>query len=422
MIKPARAVIVGGGFGGLEAAKILARFPDLIDVTIIDRRNHHLFQPLLYQVSMAGLSPADIAYPIRSILTNKRNIRVLLGEALDIDKPGKMVKCDFGIVPYDYLILACGANHSYFGHNEWEPYAPGLKTLEQATEIRRRVLTAFELAERETSIEKRRQLLTFVVVGGGPTGVEISGSLGEITRYTLGRDFKNIDPGSTRVILIEAGPRILPSFDLDLSKKAVRDLENLGVAIWTSTRVTRIDDSGVHLGQELIQTNSVIWAAGVKPSPINAKLSTPLDAAGRLIVERDLSLPEWRNVFAVGDQIHFKDKHGNTLPGQAPAAMQGGRHAARNILLRVRGKESLPFVFFDKGQMATIGRRKAVLQFKGIKLSGTIAWWAWLFVHIYYLIGFKNRFVVLFQWAISYWTWGRGARLVTNANWRTDQG
>jgi NADH dehydrogenase len=420
MIKPARAVIVGGGFGGLEAAKILARFPDLIDVTIIDRRNHHLFQPLLYQVSMAGLSPADIAYPIRSILTNKKNIRVLLGEALDIDKAGKMVKCDFGIVPYDYLILACGANHSYFGHNEWEPYAPGLKTLEQATEIRRRVLTAFELAERETSVEKRRQLLTFVVVGGGPTGVEISGSLGEITRYTLGRDFKNIDPGSTRVILIEAGPRILPSFDQDLAKKAVRDLENLGVAIWTSARVTRIDESGVHLGQELIQTNSVIWAAGVKPSPLNAKMGTPVDAAGRLIVERDLSLPEWRNVFAVGDQIHFKDKHGITLPGQAPAAMQGGRHAARNILLRVRSKDSLPFVFFDKGQMATIGRRKAVLQFKGIRLSGTIAWWAWLFVHIYYLIGFKNRFVVLFQWAISYWTWGRGARLVTNANWRSD--
>jgi NADH dehydrogenase len=410
-------VIVGGGFGGLEACKILAHTPG-VKITLIDRRNHHLFQPLLYQVSMAGLSPADIATPIRAVVSSFKNTTVLLGEVKSVDSKAKEIECDFGKVKFDYLILACGASHSYFGHDEWEDYAPGLKTLEQATEIRRRVLLSFEYAEREKDPAKRKELLTFVVVGGGATGVEIAGSLGEITRFTLDKDFDNIDPASTRIILIEAGDRILSGFDPSLSKRAMRDLEKLGVTVWTSTRVTKINSEGVFLGSEVIKSSTVIWAAGVKPAAINQTLGAPLDPVGRVIVNKDLSLPGSPNIFAVGDQVRFDDAKGEPLPGQAPAAMQQGRHAARNIIRLLSGGNSLPFKFLDKGQMATIGRRRAILQYKGLKLAGPMAWWGWVFVHIYYLIGFKNRLFVILQWALAYMTWRRGARIVTNANWK----
>ncbi len=417
MPKEKHVVIVGGGFGGLEACKTLAHTPD-VKITLIDRRNHHLFQPLLYQVSMAGLSPADIATPIRSVVSNFKNTTVLLGDVRSVDARNKAIECDFGRITFDYLILACGASHSYFGHDDWEDFAPGLKTLEQATEIRRRVLLSFEYAEREQDPAKRKEFLTFVVVGGGATGVEIAGSLGEITRFTLDKDFDNIEPASTRIVLIEAGDRILAGFDQSLSKRAMRDLEKLGVTVWTSTRVTNINSQGVFLGSEVIKANTVIWAAGVKPAAINQTLGVPLDSVGRLIVEKDLSLPGLPNIFAVGDQIRFEDAKGEVLPGQAPAAMQQGRHAARNIKRLMNGAQSLPFKFFDKGQMATIGRRRAILQYKGIKLAGALAWWGWVFVHIYYLIGFKNRLFVIIQWALAYMTWRRGARLVTNADWK----
>jgi NADH dehydrogenase len=410
-------VIVGGGFGGLEACKILAHTPG-VKITLIDRRNHHLFQPLLYQVSMAGLSPADIATPIRAVVSSFKNTTVLLGEVKSVDSKANEIECDFGKVKFDYLILACGATHSYFGHDEWEDYAPGLKTLEQATEIRRRVLLSFEYAEREKDPAKRKELLTFVVVGGGATGVEIAGSLGEITRFTLDKDFDNIDPASTRIILIEAGDRILSGFDPSLSKRAMRDLEKLGVTVWTSKRVTKINSEGVFLGSEVIKSSTVIWAAGVKPAAINQTLGAPLDPVGRVIVNKDLSLPGSPNIFAVGDQVRFDDAKGEPLPGQAPAAMQQGRHAARNIIRLLSGGNSLPFKFLDKGQMATIGRRMAILQYKGLKLAGPMAWWGWVFVHIYYLIGFKNRLFVILQWALAYMTWRRGARIVTNANWK----
>jgi NADH dehydrogenase len=410
-------VIVGGGFGGLEACKILAHTPG-VKITLIDRRNHHLFQPLLYQVSMAGLSPADIATPIRAVVSSFKNTTVLLGEVKSVDSKANEIECDFGKVKFDYLILACGATHSYFGHDEWEDYAPGLKTLEQATEIRRRVLLSFEYAEREKDLAKRKDFLTFVVVGGGATGVEIAGSLGEITRFTLDKDFDNIDPASTRIILIEAGDRILSGFDPSLSKRAMRDLEKLGVTVWTSTRVTKINSEGVFLGSEVIKSSTVIWAAGVKPAAINQTLAAPLDPVGRVIVNKDLSLPGSPNIFAVGDQVRFDDAKGEPLPGQAPAAMQQGRHAARNIIRLLSGGNSLPFKFLDKGQMATIGRRRAILQYKGLKLAGPMAWWGWVFVHIYYLIGFKNRLFVILQWALAYMTWRRGARIVTNANWK----
>ena len=410
-------VIVGGGFGGLQASQILGRTPG-VKVTLIDRRNHHLFQPLLYQVSMAGLSPADIATPIRLVLSDFKNTTVLLGEVKSVDTDANELHCDFGLVKYDYLILACGASHSYFGNDDWEDYAPGLKTLEQATEIRRRVLLSFEYAEREQDPAKRKDFLTFVVVGGGATGVEIAGSLGEITRFTLDKDFHNINPASTRIILIEAGERILSGFDPALSKRAVRDLEKLGVTVWTSTRVTNINSDGVYLGQEVIKASTVIWAAGVKPAAINQTLGAPLDSVGRLMVNPDLSIPGHANIFAVGDQVRFDGPDGKPLPGQAPAAMQQGRHAARNIIRLIHGAKAVPFEFFDKGQMATIGRRRAILQYKKLRLAGPLAWWGWVFVHIYYLIGFKNRLFVILQWGLAYLTWRRGARLVTNAGWK----
>jgi NADH dehydrogenase len=416
--KTKRVIIVGGGFGGLNAALTLGRKSDL-DIWLLDRRNHHLFQPLLYQVAMAGLSPGEIASPIRTLVRSYENVRVLLTTVTHIDLNAKVVESDLGPLAYDYLVLSCGAQHSYFHHEEWEPYAPGLKTIEQATEIRRRVLLAFELAERETNPERLKQLLSFVVVGGGPTGVELAGALGEISRFALARDFRHIDPSRTRVILIEAGPRILASFSPELSAHATRDLEDLGVTVWTNTRVTEINANGVKLGDEAVQASTVLWAAGVKPSELNTSLGVPLDRAGRVFVGPDLSIPGYPNAFVIGDQAHVKDESGQPLPGLAAVAMQEGRAVARSILADISGHARRSFHYKDKGQMATIGRKKAVAEIRGLKFTGLFAWLAWLLVHIYYLIGFKSRILVLVQWAWSYLTYRRGAQLIISKEWRS---
>ncbi|MES2963685.1 MAG: NAD(P)/FAD-dependent oxidoreductase [Bdellovibrionota bacterium] len=415
--RPRRVVVIGGGFGGINVTKKLSGRRD-VEVTIIDRRNYHLFQPLLYQVAMAGLNPGEIATPIRSIFAGKNNVRSLMGEVRSVDLSQKVLGTDFGPVPYDSLVLACGAQHSYFGHEEWEPFAPGLKTLEQATEIRRRVLTAFELAERADDPELERRLLTFVIVGGGPTGVELAGTLGEISRFALSKDFRHIDPTKTRVILIEAGSRVLAQFDEKLSKRAARDLEKLGVTIWTNQRVTNISPDGVTLGGESVRAATVLWAAGVKPSPLNATLGVPVDKAGRVIVKADLSLPGHPDVFVIGDQACFIENE-RALPGLAPVAMQQGRVVAANILRDIDAKPRKDFRYVDKGQMATIGRGRAVAQTSNLRLSGMIAWFAWLLVHIYYLVGFRNRVMVLLEWAWAYLTYRRGAQLITHREWRS---
>ena len=410
-------VIVGGGFAGLNAAKGLANARD-IDVTLLDARNHHLFQPLLYQVATAGLSPAEIAAPIRGILSHARNIRVLQEQVLDVDLSRRVVVSDSGEHPYDYVLLACGSRHSYFGYDEWEAYAPGLKTLEQATEIRRRVLTAFEEAEKETRPERKRALLTFAVVGGGPTGVELAGAIGEMSRFTLTRDFRQIDPSLARVVLVEAGPRILPTFDQRLAGRAARDLESLGVQIWSGCLVTHIDAEGLDIGTERLLCRTVLWAAGVKASSLGHQLGADLDRQGRVIVGPDLSLPGHPEVFIAGDQAHVQGPDGNPLPGMAPAALQQGQYLAARIRTMVGGGTHPDFRFRDKGQMATIGRCRAILQSGRIRLSGFAAWMSWLVVHIYYLAGFKNRMFVVLQWAWSYFNYGRGARLIVGKNWR----
>ncbi len=412
-----QVIIVGAGFGGLNTAKKLGRHKS-IEITIFDSRNYHLFQPLLYQVATAGLSPAEIAAPIRNIVSRYKNIHVRMGKVEDVSLKEKSISVEGKNYPYDYLVLACGSQHSYFGHDEWEDFAPGLKTLEQATEIRRRVLLAFELAEKETNPELQKKLLTFVVIGAGPTGVEIAGAISEISRFTLERDFRHIDPSRTRIILIEAGKRILAGFAEDLSKKAERDLEKMGVQIWTNTRVTKVEDGTVSLGEERIAAQTVIWAAGVKPAALNAKLDVKKDSAGRIEVQQDLSIPGHPQVFVVGDQAHF-EQDGKALPGLAPVAMQQGRKAADNILRLIKGKPTEAFHYFDKGQMATIGRSRAILQLGSLHMSGLFAWLAWLFVHIYYLIGFKNRIFVLYQWAWAYLTYRRGARLIVDKDWKS---
>ncbi|PCI26790.1 MAG: FAD-dependent oxidoreductase [SAR324 cluster bacterium] len=412
-----RILIVGGGFAGLNAAKCLGNVKD-VEVTLIDRRNHHLFQPLLYQVAMAGLSPAEIAAPIRSMLSKYRNINVLQEEVQTVDPVKKSISTNVDSYSYDYLIMACGARHSYFGHEEWEEYAPGLKTLEQATEIRRRVLTAFEEAEKEKSPVIQKKWLTFVIVGGGPTGVELAGAIGEMSRYTLNEDFRNIDPKLTRIILVEAGPRILPSFSEKLTSRATRDLEKLGVQVWTSSMVTHIDEQGVEIGSERIQSATVIWAAGVQASSLGESLEVPLDRQRRVIVEPDLSLKEYPEVFVIGDQAHCAHQNGKPLPGVAPVAFQQGRFIGQNILREIKGIDRLEFRYLDKGQMATIGKSKAIVETGRLKIGGFIAWVAWLLIHIYYLTGFKNRLFVTLNWAWSYLTFRRGARLVVSKEWR----
>lgn len=410
-------VIVGAGFAGLNAAKGLGGVKD-IEVTVIDRTNHHLFQPLLYQVAMAGLSPADIAVPIRSLLSRYHNIRVLQGEVQRVDLARKAVVVDFGEVTFDYLILACGARHSYFNHEEWEEFAPGLKNLEQATEIRRRVLMAYEEAERSPSKEDRKRFLTFVIVGGGPTGVELAGAIGEMSRFTLAKDFRQIDAASARIMLIEGGPRILSQFSEELTARANRDLEQLGVQVWTNSAVTKIDHDGVEIGSERIRAATVLWAAGVKASSLGETLGSTTDRQGRVPVEPDLSLAGHPNVFVAGDQASFTHQTQKPLPGTAPVAMQQGRYLARLIRREVSGQSREPFHFTDKGQMATIGRSRAIVEVGRWKLTGFPAWVIWLVVHIYYLTGFKNRLLVVLQWAWSYLSFRRGARLIVTKDWR----
>jgi NADH:ubiquinone reductase (H+-translocating) len=412
-----RVVIVGGGFAGLNAAKGLANAND-IDVTLLDARNHHLFQPLLYQVATAGLSPAEIAAPIRGILSHARNIRVVQEQVGDVELSRRVVISDSSEHPYDYLLLACGSRHAYFGHDEWEVHAPGLKTLEQATEIRRRVLTAFEEAEKETAPERKRALLTFVIVGGGPTGVELAGAIGEMSRFTLAKDFRHIDPTLARVILVEAGPRILPTFDERLSGRAARDLEKLGVQIWSRSLVTHIDADGLDIGTERLLSRTVLWAAGVRASSLGQRLDADLDRQGRVIAGPDLSLPGHPEVFVAGDQAHVAGPDGTPLPGMAPAALQQGQYVAQRIRSLVRDRKHPDFRFYDKGQMATIGRRRAILQSGRLRFSGFPAWLSWLVVHIYYLAGFKNRLFVVLQWAWSYFSYRRGARLIVGKHWR----
>ncbi|MCM3881753.1 MAG: NAD(P)/FAD-dependent oxidoreductase [Vicinamibacterales bacterium] len=415
-----RVVIVGGGFAGLNAAKALGGRKG-VDVLLLDRQNHHLFSPLLYQVAMAGLSPADIAAPIRSMLSEYGNIRVLLAEVSAVDPSRSVLHGDIGEVPYDYLLLCCGSTQSYFGHDEWKAYAPSLKTLEDATNIRAKVLLAFEEAERIVDKDERRKFLTFVIVGGGPTGVELAGAIGEMSRFTLARDFKSIDAKSARVLLIEAGPRILPSFSEEQAAQAVRDLEHLGVHVWTSSSVTSIDADGVAIGKERVHAGTVVWAAGVNASPLGKTLGADVDRQGRVVVEPDLSVKAHPNVFVAGDLALYTHQTGAPLPGTAPVAMQQGRHVGRTILRDLRGEPRQPFHFVDKGQMATIGRSRAITQIGGLKLSGFPAWLMWLAVHIYYLAGFKNRLLVVLQWAWSYVTFSRGARLIVGKGTRSSR-
>lgn len=412
-------VIVGGGFAGLNTARrLLSSGPRSLRITLVDRRNHHLFQPLLYQVAMAGLSPADISTPIRSLFENDPRISVRMAEVQRVDLAERRVHTSAGPLEYDSLVLACGATHAYFGHDEWEPHAPGLKTIEQATEIRRRVLTAYERAEIEADPERRRRLLTFVVVGGGPTGVELAGALGELSRHTLSRDFSRIDPGGTRVMLIEGGPRLLSAFDPEMSRAATRSLEKLGVTVWTNTRVTDISDDHVEAGGEMVYADTVLWAAGVRASSVGRSLGVELDGAGRVVVSDDLSLPGHPEVFVIGDQAHVRKADGEPVPGLAPAAIQQGRHAANNILHDLRSEPREDFEYFDKGIMATVGRASAVVQSGRFRMTGFVAWLAWCFVHILYLVGFRNRALVFFQWVWSYIRYRRGARLITQQQWR----
>lgn len=414
-----KVVIIGGGFGGLNAAKSLAQAKD-VDVVLIDRKNHHLFQPLLYQVATAGLSPADIAFPIRSLFTGYPNVSVIMDEIRRVDPVAKIVYSENEKYEYDELILACGANHSYFGHPEWEEHAPGLKTIEHATEIRRRVLVAFEEAEKEKDPEAARAWLSFVIVGGGPTGVELAGSIAELSRVTLSRDFRRISPDRARVILVEAGPRVLAAFAEESSKKALNDLERLGVQVWTNTRVTKVDTRGVELGKDFVATHTVFWAAGVEASEITKTLPGEHDRAGRVQANRFCQIEGLQDLYVIGDMAAIPWSENKTLPGLAPVAMQQGRYVADAIRRKMKGKPVREFAYLDKGSMATIGRNKAVLEFGKLRMSGLFAWLAWLFIHVYYLIGFKNRTLVMLQWAWSYLTFKRGARLIVSRNWRQE--
>jgi NADH dehydrogenase len=435
-----RVVIVGAGFGGLTAAQSLAKAP--VRITVIDRKNFHTFQPLLYQVATAGLSPGEIAAPIRSILRSHKNIEVLMAEVTGFDLERRIVKTSDADIAYDYLIVAAGASHSYFGHDEWEPYAPGLKTIEDALEIRRRVLLAFELEERQAAAGGTAVPLNFVVVGGGPTGVELAGTLAEIARHALAHEFRSIDPARTHILLVEGGPRILPAYAEDLSRSAQEQLNHLGVEVRTSTTVSQIEPGAVYVGNTRLPATVVLWAAGVAASPIGKKLGSPIDRSGRVLVQPDLSLPGHPEVFVIGDLAALKDEHGKLLPGVAPVAMQQGQFVAKLIRREIKkgappfsltlqegrdfdsgreregGANSRPaFHYWDKGSLATIGRAAAVAEFGRIHISGYIAWLSWLFIHILFLIGFRNRLLVFIQWAWSYVTYERGARLITGSTY-----
>ena len=406
-------MILGGGFAGLSGARVLRR--SAFRVTLLDRRNHHVFQPLLYQVATATLSPGDIASPIRWILRRAPNERVLLGEASHIDVARRTIELtDGGVVQYDYLIVATGASHAYFGHPEWAAHAPGLKTLEDALEIRKRILLAFERAERETDVARQRELLTFVVVGGGPTGVELAGTLAEIARRTLRDEFRAIDTTLARIVLVEAGPTILPTFPDKLRHAARESLRRLAVDVREGVAVTHIDAHGVKIGDERLDAGTVLWAAGVAASPLVATLGAPTDRAGRAIVEPDLSIPGHPDVFVAGDAAAYLHQGDALLPGVAQVAMQQAAHAARNIIRRSRGEATTRFVYRDKGSLAIVGRGSAIADLGRIKFSGPLAWLAWLFLHIFMLIGFRNRLVVLVQWAGAYVTFQRSVRLITD--------
>lgn len=404
-------VIVGAGFGGLVAARRLRHAK--VRVTIIDRRNHHLFQPLLYEVATAGLSPADIACPIRAIVGHNLNTEVLLAEVTAIDLGTRSVTTTHGIMPYDFLILAAGADNSYFGHEQWERHAPGLKSLEEALEIRRRILLAFELAEHTHDEEERRALLTFVVIGAGPTGVELAGAIAEISRHVIVSDFRRINPREARIVLVEAGPRILPSFEAKLAAKAEQALKGRGVEVMVRSPVEAIDAGLVRTQMGDIHTRTVMWAAGVVASPLAKSLGVELERGGRVKVAPDLTIPGHPEAFVIGDLAWCSDDRGEPLPGLAPVAIQQGRHAARNINNVLEGRSRETFHYLDKGSMATVGRAFAIVQFGRFRLSGFPAWLAWTFVHIAYLIGFRNRAVVMFEWAWAYFTYQRGARLIT---------
>jgi len=431
-----RVVIVGAGFGGLTAARELAKAS--LHITLIDRRNYHTFQPLLYQVATAGLSPGEIAAPIRSILRAHKNVEVLMAEVTGFDLERRTVNTADSNIPYDYLIVAAGASHAYFGHDEWEPLAPGLKTIEDALEIRRRVLLAFELAERQASTGEVTMPLNFVVVGGGPTGVELAGTLAEISHHALAHEFRSIDPARTHILLIEGGPRVLAAYSEDLSQSAKEQLQRLGVEVRTSTTVTQIEPGAVRLGDTRIAATVILWAAGVAASPLGKKLGMPIDRAGRVLVQPDLSLPGHPEVFVIGDLASLKDERGKMLPGVAPVAIQQGQFVAK-LLREEAGAQTRPggaprlaevarrgnstaataarpaFHYWDKGSLATIGRASAVAEFGKIHISGFLAWLSWLFVHILFLIGFRNRILVFIQWAWSYVTYERGARLITGS-------
>ncbi len=408
-------VIIGGGFAGLTAAKNLGS-QEGIRVTLVDKQNHHLFQPLLYQVAMAGLSPADIAVPIRSLLAKYRNTSVLKATVTNVEFDRQVVVTDTGELEYDYLLIAAGAIPAYFGNDEWQVYAPGLKTISQATEIRRRMLDAFERAERTQDVEEQKRLLTFVVIGGGPTGVELAGALGEMSRYTLACDFRNVDVRLARVILIEGGDRILPSFVDKHTARAARDLERLGVQVWTNSMVTGIDEDGVSLGSERLRTATVIWAAGVQGVRMGFDADVSTDRTGRILVNDELTIEGRPNVFVAGDLSRL-DRDAEPLPGTAPVAMQQGKYVAAAIKADRDGKPRSAFKFVDRGQMATIGRNSAVVEMGPIHFSGFLAWLAWLVVHIYFLVGFKNRLFVIAGWAWSWFTFRRGARLIVDRNW-----
>ena len=403
-------LVIGGGFAGLWATRALASAP--VRITLVDRCNHHLFQPLLYQVATAGLSSPDIAAPLRHILRKQRNVEVRLAEVSDIDPAEKYITmADGSTLKFDYLLLSSGATHAYFGHDEWAKHAPGLKTLDDALQLRRHLLLAFERAEAESDPELRAAWLSFAIVGGGPTGVELAGTLAEIARHTLKNEFRNINPSDARVRLIEAGPRVLSSFPEDLSEKARQQLHKLGVEVSTGTAVTDINGSGYRLGEQFIPARTVVWAAGVAASPLAKSLDVPLDRAGRVPVEKDLSVPGFPHAFVAGDLASL-EQDGKAVPGVAPAAKQMGRHVAHVICARLRGATAPAFRYRDFGNLATIGRMAAIVHFGKLKLSGLLAWWFWLAAHVFFLIGFRNRLIVLLNWAWAYWSYQRGARII----------
>ena len=405
-----RVVVVGAGFGGLEAALNLAKLP--VRITLIDRRNHHIFQPLLYQVATAGISPGEIAAPIRWILRNRKNVEVILDEVVGFDLARKVVQLPDLEIPFDYLVVASGAQHSYFGHDEWEPFAPGLKTIEDALEIRRRVLLAFELAEKQAVSGAPQPMLTFAIVGGGPTGVELAGTLAEIANKVLQNEFRSIDPKHTRILLLEGGPRILPTYAPDLSRSAVRQLEHLGVEVRAPAMVTKIEPGAVWIGAERIPSAVILWAAGVAASSLGKKLGAPTDRAGRVLVNPDLSVADQPNVFVIGDLATLKDAQGNLLPGVAPVALQQGSYVAKVIGDDLRNKPRKNFDYFDKGSLATIGRAAAVAQIRKLHVSGYFAWLAWLFIHLIALINHRNRIKTLYNWMVAYFTKDQSLRMI----------